>query len=1322
MGSYAGDQSSYFPSITIFETDTLVLGGIDGPDNIALKQLADSGSYIKKFKGRIVRGTGVPNASTLSGFNADANVVTNTLYLDEATQSFWKPNDSIGSTWTNFTKAAKLNIKGLKLNDAGDDTDFLKLEYDAANNRLMVKKPDNTLGNIRVAKVIFNQIDGEALDTAKIVDSEIILLFDIASEAQNQNAQYAVKRLSDIPALVVTAWDNTNPDSKFTFNTAPAPYLAVNDYVQIRELPEDTGDNINGYYLVKTIGGNFIEVDQNYKKIVANATAETGLSGSISKDNSAMIMWNETAGYWELRDRAGNLLSINVGGLYINGVLSEIIPDRVVRNNLDYMEIFAHVETGQDTCYLKKPETGYTEYIKNEWIIIRPNEDSADGSYDVLNNIEIPKSNLKLEFYPGATFKFLGNYTVRVRNDSDAPVYKYDGSSVRIYSENTYRTEGEFAGNQVAPLAGDEFFTFSDSPAVNRERSIVSIKKIAEENLFLRPDTRNALDTALSSGAQSVLASQTSTVRYTRFGIDYMGVAYINNSQIYFSILQFNGTTKNYEQVYPTVPTPIYTSSISPSRTFSKVWATQNGSRFVVFGYDSAANVVRCVFSNNMSTTPIWTSQFSSFQILDGSGASLTNYDRFKFIVDSDGPNTFYGFLRKSNGDFLVTKGTMNFSFGLYTPVTNGYTTSVPAITGVETDDFDILDYDGTNILLSYCKQSTGVDKLFLARITKSSGTIGSQPATHSSPAGANLYGEVSKLLKAKNGSLYCFFTETVSPNVRNNVLYSKLDFSISATWLASGYTNLQIAGVSDDDATYDFIDVVYNDKNIYPVAQHPFYELVLTNSGNTHTENSTTYLYKTVEQFNKGNDRLKISAHVLRPNDIVYLTTTGLLPTGLSLDTDYYVSVYDANNIQLKATVGGPIVNFTTNGSGVAKVNLRASNISAFDSVNDRVDFSPGHPTLQIGDKLRFRTDGTFPTTTPQINDQTFFYITAAVSGSEIQISDTYGGAAVDIGSGGSGNWWIEREAISGSETPPNPSTDTFFHAAHGYHDGDQVYFQTTGAGVLPTGVESNRLYYVVNSSTPSFKISKTIGGSPVDFTDTGTAPYLVYRLKANVFDYTQTISKICTYFDPDGISQPTLDSVSKWSVATISVSFPYLLRSIKTQIAQYHRDYLFVHYIDQTDGFKNYFAKIYLALDILPNLPIEVQDLDDVVFSDNVVHNLDIMMFFKGMGSGTGSSFITTVLRAGNTVKSRIAARIERTDGVTGMDFQAKTQGLDVNLSIDETNEFVSGVKKLNHSFGFIDIENTGTKAFDTCRNVALQGFVDGDASILSAGLLDS
>jgi microcystin-dependent protein len=63
-------------------------------------------------------------------------------------------------------------------------------------------------------------------------------------------------------------------------------------------------------------------------------------------------------------------------------------------------------------------------------------------------------------------------------------------------------------------------------------------------------------------------------------------------------------------------------------------------------------------------------------------------------------------------------------------------------------------------------------------------------------------------------------------------------------------------------------------------------------------------------------------ASHGLVVGDAVYMTTTGALPTGLAINTTYYVSVVtDVNTIQVSATRGGASINTSGSQSGIHTV-----------------------------------------------------------------------------------------------------------------------------------------------------------------------------------------------------------------------------------------------------------------------------------------------------------------------------------------------------------------------------------------------------------------
>jgi hypothetical protein len=75
------------------------------------------------------------------------------------------------------------------------------------------------------------------------------------------------------------------------------------------------------------------------------------------------------------------------------------------------------------------------------------------------------------------------------------------------------------------------------------------------------------------------------------------------------------------------------------------------------------------------------------------------------------------------------------------------------------------------------------------------------------------------------------------------------------------------------------------------------------------------------------------------------------------------------------------------------------------------------------------------------------------------------------------------------------NTSTERVNITSHGLIDGTQISFTSTGT--LPTGITSNNLYYVINSTTNDFQISATVGGSVIGLSGTpsGTATCWVTR-----------------------------------------------------------------------------------------------------------------------------------------------------------------------------------------------------------------------------------
>ncbi|MDP9144092.1 MAG: hypothetical protein M3N43_05265 [Actinomycetota bacterium] len=65
--------------------------------------------------------------------------------------------------------------------------------------------------------------------------------------------------------------------------------------------------------------------------------------------------------------------------------------------------------------------------------------------------------------------------------------------------------------------------------------------------------------------------------------------------------------------------------------------------------------------------------------------------------------------------------------------------------------------------------------------------------------------------------------------------------------------------------------------------------------------------------------------------------------------------------------------------------------------------------------------------------------------------------------------------------------ANDQLLSKSHGLADGDRVLLYNVFSEALPTGLTEGSAYYVVSSTSDTFKVSTTLGGSAVDITGVG-------------------------------------------------------------------------------------------------------------------------------------------------------------------------------------------------------------------------------------------
>jgi hypothetical protein len=73
------------------------------------------------------------------------------------------------------------------------------------------------------------------------------------------------------------------------------------------------------------------------------------------------------------------------------------------------------------------------------------------------------------------------------------------------------------------------------------------------------------------------------------------------------------------------------------------------------------------------------------------------------------------------------------------------------------------------------------------------------------------------------------------------------------------------------------------------------------------------------------------------------------------------------------------------------------------------------------------------------------------------------------------------------------NAATNVFTHSGLRTIANDAVLRLTNSGGALPAGLSAGVDYYVVNASGKTFQLAATLGGAPIDVTDTGTGLHYI-------------------------------------------------------------------------------------------------------------------------------------------------------------------------------------------------------------------------------------
>lgn len=183
----------------------------------------------------------------------------------------------------------------------------------------------------------------------------------------------------------------------------------------------------------------------------------------------------------------------------------------------------------------------------------------------------------------------------------------------------------------------------------------------------------------------------------------------------------------------------------------------------------------------------------------------------------------------------------------------------------------------------------------------------------------------------------------------------------------------------------------------------------------------TSAFLSNTVTFSNSGGSIYTTwNSHGMLEGEMVYFTTSGTLPGGLSPNTIYYVRNPTTNNFFLATVAGGSLIAFSTAGSGTHTGYKKPYTMwqavsparTAGNLTGGRTSFNPtisvGSPAvftftahgLTNGKRVILTTGGTLPT---GLSPNTIYFVVNAASNT-FNVSATQGGSAINTTGAGSG------------------------------------------------------------------------------------------------------------------------------------------------------------------------------------------------------------------------------------------------------------------------------------------------------------------------------
>ena len=229
-----------------------------------------------------------------------------------------------------------------------------------------------------------------------------------------------------------------------------------------------------------------------------------------------------------------------------------------------------------------------------------------------------------------------------------------------------------------------------------------------------------------------------------------------------------------------------------------------------------------------------------------------------------------------------------------------------------------------------------------------------------------------------------------------------------------------------------------------------------------------------------------KTSHGILEGNPIMFSNSGGALPTGITNSLAYYAKDVTTNTFKVAASSGGTPIDLSAQGSGVHSCHTLKYSIGYSDLGVDTI-YKVAHGFTD-GTRISFSTTGTLPT---GLSAGTSYFVIGATTDT-FKVSTTSGGAPIDLTAIGTGTNTCYKTAFTLTNSSYLQGVDIINKTSHGLFDNNVIVLSTSSS--LPSPLLINTGYYIVASTVNSFKLSTTLGGTPVDLTTLGVGTQTVY------------------------------------------------------------------------------------------------------------------------------------------------------------------------------------------------------------------------------------